>query len=90
MSCSYAANLQNLILDEAACVKEVIGEKLYFHEKAIHPSSDGIYIELNNDANFMLVPELSFDGQGYFLNVERIVPTEDSFHRPNLSWTCQT
>lgn len=84
---SYAANLQKFIIDEDSCIKRIVGEKIYFHEKSIYPSTDGVYIQLDNDENFIIVPELSFDGQGYFINISHLPTNGDSF-RPNFYWTC--
>lgn len=74
-----------------SCLREVIGEKIYFHEETIHSSSEGVYIEIDN-ANFVQVPQIFFDGQGYFLNIDYFETLQEhSFSSDSLSsiyWTC--
>jgi hypothetical protein len=67
--------LEQIIANRTTCVKEISDNKVYLREEKIYATPNGIFLILNEQGEYILIPELLSDLGGCF--VQRSSPRND-------------
>ena len=65
----YEISLQQIIENNADCVREICSNKIYLKTDSIFISEKGVYMMLNDFDDYAYLPELCTDADGYFIRV---------------------
>lgn len=63
----FSNALEKIIANESFCVKDYIEDKIYLRENTIYSSLEGLQILVNEEGECVVVPQVSYDGYGYFV-----------------------
>jgi hypothetical protein len=61
--------LEKIITNDAFCVKGYTEDKIYLCEDRIYPTTDGLFLALNEAGDFVPLSRLSSDASGCFVAV---------------------
>lgn len=68
ISSQEEASVTQLIIENAtSCVRDYEENKIYLKEERIHPTSEGVFILLNENGDYARIPLLRSDKSGCFL-----------------------
>lgn len=62
--------VEEIILHEEFCVKFCAEGKIYLNEDRIFPTANGMYLALDRQATFVLIPEIFSDASGCYIRVD--------------------
>lgn len=85
MDCEIS--LQQIFENDASCVIEIEGNKIYLKTDRIFISEKGIYALLNDSGDYAYIPELCTDARGCFIHVDSLSRNGHQANDPARAYT---
>ncbi|MCI0381692.1 MAG: hypothetical protein L0207_01380 [Chlamydiae bacterium] len=64
--------MEEIIKNQATCVREFDQNKIYLKEDHIYPTEKGIFLVLNNSDDYLLIPKLFSDEKGCYVKLPSV------------------